>query len=226
VASIFALVVGVLFIRSLRREITAETASAPVRADANMFPLETYHAVIQKLKQQDLELNELRRREKERARASESLSSAVLANLSSGVVLFDPRGLVQQANPAARAILGYASPVGLHARDVFAGVTRLQVEAHADAPVPQTLAEAVEGALRAGSICRDLRAGYTSPAGEEKILSVTVTPVGPVAQVLGAACLVGDITELVRLGEQLRWTPDTASGPAAGAELGRAAGAE
>ena len=214
-AGFFAMVVGVLLIRSLRQEIAAEAAPGPARADDSLFPLETYHAVIQKLKQQDVQLNELRRREAEQARASETIRAAVLANLPSGVVLFDPRGLVQQANPAARAMLGYASPVGLHARELFRGVSRL--EASGDAPAPQDLGKAVESALRDNLLHRGAQAEYTCPSGEQKILIVTVSPLRSGRQTLGAACLISDETELRRARERLRAQEQRAGGVSAGA---------
>ncbi len=204
VASVFAMVVGILFIRGLRQEIAQEAAPAPVRADEGIFPLEAYHAVIQKLKQQELELNGLRRAESERAKASENVSAALLANLSSGVLLFNTQQLVQQANPAARLILGYASPAGLHARDIFRGVRSLLHESVEPASGPDTLLGVVQSALREGITYRRMQADYLAPSGEQKVLGITVSPVRSGTETLGVACLISDLTETKRLEQQVR----------------------
>lgn len=107
VFAVSAFVIGVLLIRRLRKEITAEplpAASAPVESPA--FATVAYHGVIQQLKEKEQELQRLRQAAADRAAASENISAAVLANLASGVVLFNAAGLVQHANPAAREILG------------------------------------------------------------------------------------------------------------------------
>ena len=76
--------------------------------------------------------------ERERAQVSENVSSAVLSNLPSGVLLFNPAGLVQQANEAAKSILGYASPLGLHARDLFRGVSTVRMATGEPEIVPKS----------------------------------------------------------------------------------------
>jgi signal transduction histidine kinase len=206
----FALAVGILLIRKLRGEIGAETAPEPLRASNPLFPLETYHAVIERLKEQEKQLQELRRAESERARASENISAALLSNLPSGVLLFNPNGLVQQANPAARNILGFASISGLHVRDVFRGA-RLLNRGEAET-APATAISAVQVALREGTSSRRLETEYVTPAGEERVLGLTVSPVlSSGGKSLGAACLISDLTEINRLSRQVRMRENLAS---------------
>src|SRR5579862_979496 len=206
----FGLAVGVILIRKLRGEISEETAPEPLRASNPLFPLETYHAVIERLKEQEKQLQELRRAESERARASENISASLLSNLPSGVLLFNPNGLVQQANPAARNILGFASISGLHARDVFRGA-RLVNRGEAD-PAPATAISAVQAALREGTSSRRLETEYVTPAGEERVLGLTVSPVlSGAGKSLGAACLISDLTEINRLSRQVRMRENLAS---------------
>ncbi len=206
----FALAVGVVLIRKLRGEISEETAPEPLRASNPLFPLETYHAVIERLKEQEKQLQELRRAESERARASENISASLLSNLPSGVLLFNPNGLVQQANPAARNILGFASISGLHARDVFRGA-RLVNRGEADS-APATAISAVQAALREGTSSRRLETEYVTPAGEERVLGLTVSPVlSGAGKSLGAACLISDLTEINRLSRQVRMRENLAS---------------
>ncbi len=195
VFAVCAFVVGVLLMRRLRRQMTANPLpppSAPVESPA--FATAAYHGVIQQLKEKEQELQRLRQAAADRATASENISAAVLANLASGVVLFNAAGLVQQANPAAREMLGYASVAGLHARDLFRGVSALRAElVHNGAP--PTIADAVEQALREGRVCRRLEADYATPSGQQRVLGVTVSPVtGAGGERLGAACLITELT--------------------------------
>jgi signal transduction histidine kinase len=210
-AATFALAIGIILIRKMRREVDEETAPEPLRASDPRFPLETYHAVIERLKEQEKQLQELRRAESERARASENISAALLANLPSGVLLFNPKGLVQQANPAARQILGYASISGLHARDIFRGARLLSRAADRDSAAASPVS-AVEAALRDGTSLRRLEAEYLTPGGEERVLGLTVSPVlASNGGSLGAACLISDLTEINRLSRQVRLRENLAS---------------
>jgi len=211
VAAAFALALGIILIRKMRHEIKEESGTEALRADDARFPLETYHAVIERLKEQEKQLRELRRAEGERARASENISAALLANLPSGVLLFNPKGLVQQANPAARKILGYASMSGLHARDVFRGAHLLNRGGEMVGS-PSTAISAVEAALREGTSSRRLETEYATPGGEERVLGLTVSPVrASDGKSLGAACLISDLTEINRLSRQMRMRENLAS---------------
>ena len=115
---------GLFAIRRLRRNLAKEheaVGHAPLAAEG--LPVHAYHAVIQQLKQQKHELAVQQLSERRKAKASDTLSSTVLANLSSGVLFFNTAGLVRQANAAARNMLGFASPVGLHVADLFRTAT-------------------------------------------------------------------------------------------------------
>ena len=195
VIGLLALLVAWIAIRSLRqRLIPAEQQQ--VRTDAGAFPVAAYSAVIQKLKEKEEELERLRQQASTRAQATETVSAAVLSNLASGVVLFTPAGLVQQANRAAREILGYASISGLSTRDLFRTAGPLQhppmlgptTENHAGDAT--NLAEAVELSIRQGRTFRRIESSYTTPAGEHRVLGVTVSPVlGNSGEKLGGPAL-------------------------------------
>ena len=65
------------------------------------------------------------------------------------------------------------------------------------------LAEAVDASLREKIRCRQLEARYHTPAGEERTLDITVSSVQtPDTEVLGAACLINDRTEMTRIRRQ------------------------
>ena len=204
-----AFVVAIWLMRTLRRNIAAEadldSAAAP-KLDA--LPLHLYNTVIQQLKQQKHELQVQTQTEQRRARTTENFSQAVLSNLSSGVLVFGINGLVKQANPAAKQILGFHSPSGMSAEDIFRGAEVCSPDSSAVysdglADSPGRLAEEINAVLREGSKCRQVEADYTTPAGEKLRIAVTVSPV-PAADggLIGAACLISDRSEFERIRHQ------------------------
>ena len=199
------LILGVMFIRRMRRSIVRETAGRHVAGDESAFALEAYQGVIQRLKEQEQELLRLRAEASSRASATENMSAVVLTNLTSGVLLFNNMGTVQQANQAARNILGYASPVGLHARDLFRTVTALRLENGEHHSTGIALMQAVQIAIGQGTPFRRMEADYRTPSGEARVLGITLSPVkGSVGEGLGAACLVSDLTQITALEREAR----------------------
>ncbi len=92
--STFAFVMGLLFMRLLKKSIAEESdfSANPTRSFETL-PLHLYNTVIQQLKQQKHELQVQSKAEQHRARISENFSQAVLSNLSCGVLVFGPNGL-------------------------------------------------------------------------------------------------------------------------------------
>lgn len=203
-----AVVLAAVWIRGLRKRLLEErelgTPRPAAGEDALGFSLAAYNGVIQRLKEQELELQGLRQAERGRAATSESISEAVLSNLTSGVLLFGNTGMVRQANAAAKSILGYASPYGLHARDIFRGVTSVRHDGLGDANA-DSLLEALDQCLRHGLPFRRIEAAYVTPAGERRVLGITISPVrGAVGEAMGVACLVSDLTEITDLARDMR----------------------
>ncbi len=203
---------GMWLMKRMRQSITSETEwIARSSNESRGFELEAYHGVIQRLKDQEQELRRLREEASARAAATENLSAAVLSNLASGVVLLNIAGLVQQANDAAKAILGYASPFGLHARDLFRGVSAVRQENGAQHGSVIPLLEAVEIARTSAAAPQQLAAfrrmevDYKTPAGAARVLGLTLSPVrNGAGESLGVACLVSDLTEITQLSRQVR----------------------
>ncbi len=195
-AASIAFLVGLFTIRQLKQGIQEDAKVGESKDFADNFPLHTYHAVIQQLKQQKHELQALQQSERRRAQTSENLSAAVLSNLSCGVLFFNGNGLVRQSNPAAKNILGVASPVGMNARELFRDAGVEGGLNSAETP----LAEAIDTSLKTFAKFEGLEANYSTPQGEDRVLQVTVSPVyGVNAEVLGAACLIHDCTEISRM---------------------------
>jgi len=198
-ASGFAFFMAALLMRRVRKSL-GEDASLPETATSGeQLPIHTYHAVIQQLKQQKHELLALQQAEQRRAKTSESISAAVLSNLSSGMLFFGSNGLVRQANQAAKNILGVASPAGMDAETIF----RSTFFAHAE-DATDTLAADVRTALRDGIPFQRREVEYQTPSGECRMIEVTASRV-PAADgtVLGVACLINDQTEIADIRRQI-----------------------
>lgn len=197
-AAAFAFVVGLLLVKRVRRAVQEDSFLGEGDPETDSFPLHTYHAVIQQLKQQKHELQALQQQERRRAKATENISAAVLSNLSCGVLFFNTSGLVRQANQASKNILGFAGPIGMNAADLFRDARVRGAATPGEAPV--TLADAVSGTLNKAGALRRMEADYITPAGEKRMLEVTVSPVYAAnAELLGAACLINDQTEIAQI---------------------------
>ena len=192
-AAAFAFVMGKLLVRRMRRSITREGTFTDELTSPEQLPLQMYNAVIQQLKQQKHELQSLQQMERRRARTSDNISAAILSNLSSGVLFFTVNGLVRQTNVAAKQILGFASPVGMTAAELF----------RAPQCSPE-LAEAVHSALQQKMPTQCVGVPYRTPSGEARTLDITVTVVrASDGDLLGAACLVNDRTEMAEIRRQI-----------------------
>jgi len=198
----FAFWLATLLLRRMRRVLTEESFMVDAAPELEQFPMHTYNAVIQQLKQQKHELLSVQQVERRRAKTSENISAAVLSNLSSGVLFLTTNGLARTANAAAKSILGFASPVGMSVNEIFREAWL------SSSPGPQeTLAAALQASLRERSASRRTEADYVTPAGERRILEVTISPVyGPSGETLGAACLITDKTQfaLIQRLQELR----------------------
>ena len=100
-AAIAAFGLGLFTIRLLRKNLLSESDSlnsSPLAPEG--LPVHAYHAVIQQLKQQKHELAAQQLSDRRKAKASDTLSSTILSNLSCGVLFLNTAGLVRQANAA------------------------------------------------------------------------------------------------------------------------------
>jgi PAS domain-containing protein len=197
--AVAAFVLGALAIRRMRKSLAkeADSLSQPPLA-AQGLPVDSYHAVIQQLKQQKHELTTQQLAERRKAKASDTLSATVLANLSCGVLFFNTSGLVRQANPAARKLLGFAAPVGMRAADLFRTATLRPKEGSTGGAAG--VEEALSPALRGESVVHGLVLEYFTPEGERRVLELTVSPVlAENASLMGTTLVLTDRTEIARI---------------------------
>ena len=196
VAAGVAFLMGMLLMKKVRRNIQQESALGEGNPSNEAFPLHTYHAVIQQLKQQKHELQALQQQERRRSKTAENLSATLLANLSSGVLFFNTAGLIRQANASAKAILGFAAPAGMNAQELFRSAS---VESNSE-PEVSTAADAISQTLSDAIVFRRLEIDYVTPAGQHRVLDLTVSPVYSAdAQLLGASCVIEDETEVAEM---------------------------
>ena len=192
--------VATLLLRRMRRVLTEESFEIDPAPELEQFPLHTYNAVIQQLKQQKHELMSEQQVERRRAKTSENISAAVLSNLSSGVLFVTTNGLVRNANGAAKSILGFASPVGMSVNEIF---REARLSSASSAGSQETLAAIVRASLREPSGSRSMEADYLTPGSERRIFEITISPVyAPSGEALGSACLITDKTEFASIQRQ------------------------
>jgi signal transduction histidine kinase len=162
------------------------------------FMTASMQAVIQKLRDQEKELETLHRAERDRAEQTERLSEAVTRNMPAGLVLLNSSGLVTSANPAAELALGVKSLAYRRYQEVLGADSRLT--------------QLIAACLEQGRTFRREEVEYLSPSRELRQLGVTISPILRGAdEVTGAICLLSDLTELAALQKQIHMKENLAA---------------
>jgi two-component system sensor histidine kinase HydH len=129
---------------------------------------------------------------KARAEASERLSSEIVANLTSGLLVVTEEAMVRTMNPAGRKLLG------LPEADWNRPITDVLANA---AP----LAAVIEECLQSSRPIVRRALQMSQPSGGATYLGVSVSPIHDEANGLrGAICLFTDLSQVMDLEEQLR----------------------
>jgi len=212
VAALASFVMGLLLIRWVRRGLVENQDSlTQVPFAGEGLPVHAYHAVIQQLKQQKHELTTQQLSERRKAKASDTLSSTILSNLSCGVLFFNTNGLLRQANAAARALLGFASPVGLQASDLFRNAT-LRPTPDVKTESRTTVEEILAPALAGTAAVRGVMLNYFTREGENRVLEVAASPVlSDDGSLMGTTVVVDDKTDLERMRHDQKMRQETSS---------------
>ena len=133
--------------------------------------------------------------ERRRAKTSEHITTAIIANLPYGMLFTAPNGLVRQANFAARQILGFASPLGLSVGELFR-----EARAISESGSELKVAEVFESALQGKAHPDNFESRYFAANGEDRTLKLTLIPVCESSgETLGVACAISDASELAEL---------------------------
>jgi nitrogen fixation/metabolism regulation signal transduction histidine kinase len=185
-SAIAAFVAAVVLMRILRRRILEDD----VLSDGleNQDTSFAYSTVIQQLKQQKFALQHEQKEQQRRTKTSEQVAGAVIAHLPCGVLLVAQNGLIKQANPAARQILGFASPLGMNLNEVFRGA-----KAVSDSGRITPASELVNNALHGQPSATAFETHYETPSGDSKSLKIRIVALhSPSGDDLGIACVITD----------------------------------
>jgi PAS domain S-box-containing protein len=165
--------------------------SAPSTANPSAFMAASMQGVIQKLREQEKELERLHRIERERAEQTERLSEEVTRNMPAGLLVVNATGIISTSNPAAEQVLGIR---GL-------GFRRYSEALGASSDLTRLVAEC----LSTGKIFRREEVEHVPPAGDTRHLGVTISPIRRGTEnISGAICLLTDLTELAALQQRMR----------------------
>ena len=146
--SVCAFIVAVALLRRVRRNIQSEAQLLSLSQGNSGFALSTYDGLARQIREQQKELQHMRQQHQEEAALAGTMNESVLANLNCGVLYFDRMGMVRQANRAARSLLGYASPISFHMRDLFRGVIKSRRQENGEeAQSPVALLRALQETL-------------------------------------------------------------------------------
>lgn len=177
---------------------------APKRPDAAdpAFAAASMQAVIKRLKEQEKELERLHRAEKERAEQTERLSEAVTRDMPTGLLLMNAAGLITLANPAAKHTLGAEA----------LGYRRYSEALGEEAELTRLIAECLANA----STFQREEIDHTIPSGAVRRLGVTISPVyqppgDARGKIVGAVCLLTDLTQMIALQQQVRMKENLAA---------------
>ena len=183
IISVMAFLGGIALLRLLRRKLVdADDLSQDLGKESTSFP---YSAVIQELKQQKFELQHEHQTQRRRAKTSEQITAAVIANLPCGLLFLTSNGLVRLANAAARNILGFASPLGMSVEDIFRNTLGV-LDSGEQVIVADT--------LKSGPAqIPEFDASYQTPAGDARTLKFTpIRLQANAGESLGVAIVITD----------------------------------
>ena len=189
------IVLGVFALRRFFRETRSaneiEREPAPRTENAAAFMTASMQAVIQKLREQEKELERLHLEEKERAEQTERLSEEVTRNMPAGLLVVSANGIISSANPASEQTLG---------------IRGLGFRRYSEALGERSdLTRLISNCLATGQIFRREQVEYSGPQGEKRQLGVTISPIRRGNEkVTGVICLLSDLTELAALQQQIQ----------------------
>jgi len=168
-----------------------ESAPRPAAAGESAFASASVQAVIQRLREQERELEKLHKEVKDRAAETERLTEAVTRQMPTGLLLVNATGMIRLSNPAAEQTLGVGALQYRRYSDVLG----------AGSPITQLL----ETCLREGRTYQREEVEHRNGAGEVRHLGLSISPVKRDAnRVAGALCLLSDLTELTGLQRAVR----------------------
>ncbi len=188
VGAVLLFVVSVL--RPFRRlKRTAEVvARGSGDEEDSEFIISTFQSVIEELRKKETELHKLLSEQRNRAESLEEYNEYILSSMSGGLVSTDSKGIVTTCNRAAGEMLGKAPEQVLNRR-------------YETAVGHPALTQMIDDALRKGLTRVGAEVVVHGEEGES-CLSVSSSVIrGEGGELVGAALLLTDVTELKKLQE-------------------------
>src|ERR1700730_7630441 len=179
------------FFQNTREAQKGHLTVAPSTENPSAFMAASMQGVIQKLREQEKELERLHRIEKDRAEQTEKLSEEVTRTMPAGLLLVNATGIISSANPAAEQALGIQG-LGFRRYSEALGegseLKRWRADGHTQS-----------------RIIRREQVEHATPSGERRHLGVTISPIRKgTEKISGAICLLSDLTELAALQQQMQ----------------------
>lgn len=218
-SQIIALVFGIALVfllarwllRPYRRMVEAARGS-PVRAAVTMtegeFVAQTFQALVERLQANEKELARLHALERRRAERSERFSERLVANIPSGLITVDSRGLVTSVNAHAMRIFGIGDVAADPARSRRFHTGELLsplVDYHSFFNSSPKIAAMISACLESAANFRREEVEVILADGRPRRIGLSVSPICDASQnVEGALCLMTDITEVLELRERMK----------------------
>jgi PAS domain S-box-containing protein len=196
------LIVTVVLLRRMMGGSASEQSVAkhPIPRSDNepAFMTASMQAVIQKLREQEKELERLHKIERDRAESTARFSEEVTRNMPAGLLVIGANGLITSANPAAEQALG---------------IQTLSFRRYSEAlGAASKLSALIEQCLNEGLVFRREQAAHAAPDGTHRELGVTISPIRRGQErATGAICLLSDLTELALLQKQMQMRENLAA---------------
>jgi signal transduction histidine kinase len=213
---VVALLIGLLLIfflirrlmRPYRRMVEAAQGS-PVRASAAMseseFVVETFQALIQQLQAKENELAQLHALERRRAEKSERFSERLVANIPSGLVAINSKGLITSANKHALNLLNNSAMAPDFDQDTGAEIHKQPVNYQVFFKSAASTIEMISQCLKTGEAFKREEVEISNPETPPRRLGLSISPITDAAHhIEGALCMMTDITEVTDLRERIK----------------------
>ena len=218
-SQIIALVLGIglvfmlirWLLRPYRRMVEAARGS-PVRASSAIsegeFVAQTFQALVEQLQANEKELAQLHELERKRAERSERFSERLIANIPSGLITIDSKGIVTAVNAHASTIFEIARPGSspsparkIHTGELLSPLVDYR-SFFSSAPLMEAM---ISECLEKATTFRREEVPVVLPGGRARRFGLSVSPICDASQnVEGALCLMTDITEVIELRERMK----------------------
>lgn len=191
-----------------RRMVKAAQGS-PVRSTTakseSEFVVETFQALIEQLQNKEAELARLHALEKSRAEKSERFSERLIANIPSGLVSIDARGMITTLNGYGESLLmpSASGKVKKKTGDLEFPAASLPYQKFFQT-APRIISMIAE-CLASGAAFKREEVEIKQNDGRLRKLGMSISPiVDAQLRIEGALCMMTDITEVTELRERIK----------------------